>query len=288
LRRLGFLRSPTTLLITAWVVYLVYLSSTPRLLLLPSLPRPLVSAAAHVIAYFILASLIHVALARSRPGLLGGLRSAVAAMVIATTIGITVEVLQAILPERSAQLSDVLFNVTGILLGLGAVVFLRVIGLPRRLIYVGIGSGVALIVLGVAVSNAVWNPDHPYVGDHWHNAYGISVCGVRQPNLPGAPGGVHSHGDELIHVHPFDPSEAGKNATLALAFRTSGGDLTNSSMTMPWGTSFTNGDLCPDGHAGELAVFVDGVRIEEPATYVLGDQQTIIIMFRATESGDRA
>ena len=76
MRRLGFLRSPTALLILAWVFYLVYLSSTPRLILLPLLPRSLVSGAAHVIAYFILASLIYMAMARSRPGLLGGLRSA--------------------------------------------------------------------------------------------------------------------------------------------------------------------------------------------------------------------
>lgn len=288
LRQLSFLRSPTTILIIAWVVYLIYQSSTPRLLIIPALPRPMVSAAAHLAAHFILASLIFTALARSRPGLLGGLKSALAALAIATLIGAFAEGLQSVLPDRSAQVSDVLFDVAGALSGIAAVAFLRIVRLPTRLIIAAIGSAMALVVVGTTVSTAVWNPAYPYVGDHWHNIYAISVCGVRQPSLPSAPGGVHSHGGELLHVHPRDSSEAGENATLSLVFKSSGGELTKSGMTMPWGASYSNGDLCPDGRTGELAVFVDGVRLEDPTTYVLGNRQTIIIMFRAIETRDQA
>jgi VanZ family protein len=288
LRSLGFFRSPTKLLIAAWVIYLVYLSSIPRLLLAPSLPRPLVSPTAHVVAYFILATLIYMVLTRRRPGPIGGLKSAIRAMAIATAVGITVEVMQSFPPEGSVQLSDVVFNVAGTIAGLLVVLFLSVIGVPRRLIFAAIGTGMALVIVGIAVSAAIWNPAYPYRGDHWHSSYGISVCGVRQPDLPGVSGGVHSHGTEFIHIHPGDASEEGKNATLSLLFETHGGRLTRNGFLLPWGTSYRNGDQCPDGTAGEFVVFVNGVLLKDPTTYVLRDQQTILIMFRSVGYRDQA
>ena len=147
MRSLGFFRSPTKLLIAAWVIYLVYLSSIPRLLLAPSLPRPLVSPTAHVVAYFILATLIYMVLTRRRPGPIGGLKSAIRAMAIATAVGITVEVMQSFPPEGSVQLSDVVFNVAGTIAGLLVVLFLSVIGVPRRLIFAAIGTGMALVIV---------------------------------------------------------------------------------------------------------------------------------------------
>ncbi|MDE0804481.1 MAG: hypothetical protein OSA99_14305, partial [Acidimicrobiales bacterium] len=54
--------------------------------------------------------------------------------------------------------------------------------------------------------------------DHWHSSYGFYVCDSFQPDLPEfvAPqnGGNHTHGDGLIHVHPFATSRSGENATL--------------------------------------------------------------------------
>lgn len=285
--RLGFLRSPAALLIAAWVVYLIYLSSTPRLLLAPSLPRPVISAAAHIMAYAVLAPLIYMALAQGRRGLSAGLRSAAAAMMIATTIGFMVEGLQDFLPDRSAELLDVLFNVLGALVGLVAVLALHAVGLSKRLLYVCVGSVMLLVIAGVSASTAIWNPAYPYVGDHWHSAYVISVCGVRQPDLPGAPGGVHSHGTDIMHFHPNSPSEAGKNATLGLVFRNSGAEITRTSITLPGGASYRNGDLCPDGRAGELAVFANRVRVKDPANYVPGNVELIVFMFRAVGSGDQ-
>jgi hypothetical protein len=53
--------------------------------------------------------------------------------------------------------------------------------------------------------------------DHLHQAVGISVCGEWAPPIadPGIdPEGIHTHGEGIIHVHPFVESAAGASATL--------------------------------------------------------------------------
>ena len=63
----------------------------------------------------------------------------------------------------------------------------------------------------------------PRVGDHWHIAWGVYVCDkfIKLPEPTGNdPVGIHTHGDGLIHAHPFSEKAAGKNATLARFFET--------------------------------------------------------------------
>lgn len=55
--------------------------------------------------------------------------------------------------------------------------------------------------------------------DHWHAAYGIYVCDKWLPPLSDTPGkadtnGIHTHGDGIMHVHPYTASASGKNANL--------------------------------------------------------------------------
>ncbi len=52
--------------------------------------------------------------------------------------------------------------------------------------------------------------------DHWHAAYGVNLCGIWQPLIPEYESsvGIHSHGDGLIHMHPFDDRGAFENATV--------------------------------------------------------------------------
>jgi hypothetical protein len=56
--------------------------------------------------------------------------------------------------------------------------------------------------------------------DHWHAAYGVNLCGVWQPAVPEyeSSAGLHSHGDGLIHIHPFDHRASFENATLGHFF----------------------------------------------------------------------
>lgn len=66
-------------------------------------------------------------------------------------------------------------------------------------------------------------------GDHWHDAYLIHRCGEDLP--PGTnqndPGGIHTHADGLIHVHPLQPWAAGTNANFGLFIDAMGGELTD-------------------------------------------------------------
>jgi hypothetical protein len=52
--------------------------------------------------------------------------------------------------------------------------------------------------------------------DHWHAAFGVYICGKFQPAPPTfeSPIGIHTHGDGVIHIHPFSEGGAGENATL--------------------------------------------------------------------------
>lgn len=58
----------------------------------------------------------------------------------------------------------------------------------------------------------------PGLNDHWHNAFGLFVCGEFLPDPQGDfdPVGIHSHQDGLIHIHPWKESATGENATLGL------------------------------------------------------------------------
>src|SRR5213592_5137587 len=42
--------------------------------------------------------------------------------------------------------------------------------------------------------------------DHWHAAYGIYNCDAFEPaiQVKTDPDGIHTHGDGVIHIHPFN------------------------------------------------------------------------------------
>jgi hypothetical protein len=54
--------------------------------------------------------------------------------------------------------------------------------------------------------------------DHWHAALGVNVCGTFLPDEPEFDDaeGLHSHGDGLMHIHPYLERAAGENATVGL------------------------------------------------------------------------
>ena len=57
------------------------------------------------------------------------------------------------------------------------------------------------------------------ISDHWHAYLGVNVCGTWLPERarrsrtgrtkPSVRAGLHSHGDGLMHIHPFSSDEAG-------------------------------------------------------------------------------
>ena len=91
--------------------------------------------------------------------------------------------------------------------------------------------------------------------DHWHAAFGIDICGEFQPAVPEfeSPIGIHTHGDGVIHIHPFSSGGAGENATLGVFLDGAGIDLSDTTLKMDGKTWKEGKDQC-DGKDAELVV----------------------------------
>jgi uncharacterized cupredoxin-like copper-binding protein len=125
----------------------------------------------------------------------------------------------------------------------------------------------------------------PRIGeDHWHATYTFYACGEKQPNAPEWSAGVHTHGDGVVHIHPFTSSEEGAGARLVKWFDYGGGSLTGSEIRLP-GTSKTwkNGDTCPDGTEGEVQVFVNSQKLDDWSRYLPKDGDRIRMVFGPPE-----
>jgi hypothetical protein len=101
--------------------------------------------------------------------------------------------------------------------------------------------------------------------DHWHAAYGLSFCGEFQRNTEatrlvdiGADTlGIHTHGDGVIHIHPFLDSAGGRNARMRIFLDQVGLSLSDSTLEFPDGDTWDEDeDTCtvdgPDGEQREV------------------------------------
>ncbi|MGH2477797.1 MAG: hypothetical protein ACRDIL_21320 [Candidatus Limnocylindrales bacterium] len=139
-------------------------------------------------------------------------------------------------------------------------------GRQRNLLFPGVIG--AIVLLGSAL---VWYAADerkgdtnvpPVIGDHWHAAYGFYVCGEWQPDIPEfeATTGIHTHGDGVIHIHPFSQSGAGENATLGTFLEDTDVKLSDSELTigqneLPDGAkTWKEGEDQCDGKDAELVV----------------------------------
>ncbi|HVL27788.1 MAG TPA: hypothetical protein VM390_06545 [Acidimicrobiales bacterium] len=159
----------------------------------------------------------------------------------------------------------------------------------------------AVVVLGtflIVFSRNERQPDlsPPRVGiDHWHSAIGFYLCDPAtgeasfQPNLADNgrdPLGIHTHGDGVVHTHPFSSQAAGRNAQLRHFFDTMQITVNENQLRLP-GTTVRNGDKC-GGQDGIVQVKVwdtrsptDPGRILEgpPGNLRLGNNQLITVAF---------
>jgi hypothetical protein len=110
----------------------------------------------------------------------------------------------------------------------------------------------------IAFSRAERQPDtsRPRVGaDHWHAAIGFDICGTFAPNVPDNgqdPLGIHTHGDGIVHTHPFSSQSAGKKATLKVWLDTVGASVTPTQVKLPNDDAHKNGQKCGDKDATVL------------------------------------
>ena len=139
-------------------------------------------------------------------------------------------------------------------------------------------------------------------GDHWHTALQVDICGEWLPAQPlfekpvSDPNavfnaGIHTHGDYLIHTHPFQASEAGNHATLGKFAGYAGWSVSSTSIdtwagpsSRPNQKSWANGDTCPfgqyKGQKGVLTWAVDGKpQTGNPSSWKLVNGATLAIYF---------
>jgi hypothetical protein len=173
----------------------------------------------------------------------------------------------------------------------------------------GWNVGIALVaVLGVALliwtvagrrSEAVaapraGNPATGEPGDHWHAALDVYTCTgwletpapefETKADNPEIRVGIHSHGDGLIHIHPFNSSESGKNATLGRFLEYGGWSAGSTSFDLWGGAKEKNGDPCTlaDGseQKGTLTWYVNGKKQPgNPSDYQPKDRDQIALVF---------
>ncbi len=128
--------------------------------------------------------------------------------------------------------------------------------------------------------------------DHWHAFLGADVCGAWMPNAPEfekqagseVQAGLHSHGDGLMHIHPWSNAESGNNATVGRYIEYGGWKLSDDSMTLWDGKELKNGDKCESGEfQGQEAFVVWSVngkmKTGDPADYKPDDRDIVAIGF---------
>ena len=86
----------------------------------------------------------------------------------------------------------------------------------------------------------------PRVGDHWHSAYDIYVCDSFRSKvvLETDPNGIHTHGDGLLHIHPFNKLASGRDAVLGEFFSAFGGRIDDASVVLDTGEELVEGADC--------------------------------------------
>jgi hypothetical protein len=117
------------------------------------------------------------------------------------------------------------------------------------------------------------------IGDHWHAALGVDVCGQWLPPAPtfmvragesGVTAGIHSHGDGLIHLHPFASDEADDPSVGR--FMDYGGWKLSSAGLRAWDdAAHRNGEACATGGNGRVQWVVGQYGKPWPAQARSGD-----------------
>lgn len=92
--------------------------------------------------------------------------------------------------------------------------------------------------------------------DHWHHAYLVNHCGydLGTTQMYDSADGIHTHGDGLVHIHPFTDAASEQNATLGLYFESQGAVLTDDSFTTGDFDGFSVSMSEAEGCNGEAAV----------------------------------
>jgi hypothetical protein len=123
--------------------------------------------------------------------------------------------------------------------------------------------------------------------DFWTAALGVKVCGTWLANAPasGLDTGVHSHGDGLVYVHPFNQDEAGDKATLGLFLKRGGWQAAADHLKLWDGDEHRSGTTCPNGQTAQVRWWVDGAEQHgDPSAFTPRNGQVIVLAFDSDPS----
>lgn len=142
-----------------------------------------------------------------------------------------------------------------------------------------IGIAIAAAVAYPLLNPQFGDPRYPTTDSDWHADYSITICGEERPPFPDFGGGIHSDGDGRIHIAPSSPGQAGRSANLGRFFANAGARLTDDYLGLPDGGTYESGGTCPSGETARLGVWVDGERLEDPASYVPRDGESVRVVY---------
>jgi hypothetical protein len=119
--------------------------------------------------------------------------------------------------------------------------------------------GVGLVAYAKSSSTVGDGGDNPPQAnkDHWHAAYGLYLCDYFSQPLSDEgedKNGIHTHADNLIHIHPFTSAAGGRNAKMKVFFDQTGLQVSNDRIKLPDGRVFKSGETKCDGKPAEVKV----------------------------------
>jgi hypothetical protein len=99
----------------------------------------------------------------------------------------------------------------------------------------------------------------PGIEDHWHTAYNVFVCDEIDPTVFANDSeddrtGIHTHGDGLIHIHPFVSTVTGQYATLGAFFNENQTAFDDDTFELPNGSVISEDDFACGGKSAEIRV----------------------------------
>ncbi len=134
----------------------------------------------------------------------------------------------------------------------------RKILFPAAMILVAL-LGVVLVLVARDQRADLAPAGDPSLDDHWHTAYSVYVCDELSPiafpnDSDDDRTGIHTHGDGLIHIHPFVSTVTGQYATLGAFFNENQTVFDDDSFELPGGSILSESDFKCEGEGAEIRV----------------------------------
>ena len=170
----------------AWLGFVSYLALVRQLPDVPLLGENAVRPVGHYGAFVIIGGLAYLLVTMHFGGAVHRQKAAIAALGSAMVLGIGLEGLQTLVPERDDVLSDLLFDLlfdaAGALTGVGAIFLLEQLRVSRASMSMAWAGASAVLIGLVSVAMVLWTPYIPSLAD----------CGVLtpEPSGPATPSGV--------------------------------------------------------------------------------------------------